>query len=79
MAKAKSKISAPTASPPSAVASPIRPTTAVSVSPISGVVRKASVIGRVIFQTSRWVTAKGRERGAGPPGSAPLPPPRLSS
>ena len=62
VAKAKSKINVPTARPPSATASPMRPTTAVSVNPSSGVVRNASVIGSVIFQTDAWVTVKGRMR-----------------
>jgi hypothetical protein len=58
--KIRSKSTAPIASPASESAWPSRPTTAVSVSPSSGVVMKASVIGTAIDSTSRCVTAKAR-------------------
>ena len=51
---------APMASPASASGWPSRPTTAVSVRPSRGVVRKPSVIGTAIDSTSLWVTGKGR-------------------
>ncbi|MNL70481.1 hypothetical protein D3C87_1954910 [compost metagenome] len=57
--KIKSNITAPAASPASSVACPMRPTTAVSTRPSSGVVRKPSVIGSAIARTRRCVTWKG--------------------